>query len=82
MRTFTHHRCLVIAAIAAAGLLAGAAGASAQLDRVVDPDWTLPRTPGGQPDLQGMWGNKTLTPSSGRPTSGDARSSPTRRSPR
>ena len=63
MRRFTNgRRCLLIAALAAAGLLAGAAGASAQLDRVVDPDWTLPRTPDGQPDLQGMWGNKTLTP--------------------
>ena len=62
MRTFTNHRCFIIAALAAAGLLAGAAGASAQLERVVDSDWTLPRTPDGQPDLQGMWGNKTLTP--------------------
>ena len=62
MRTFTNRRCFIIAAFAAAGLLAGAAGASAQLERVIDPDWTMPRTPDGQPDLQGMWGNKTLTP--------------------
>jgi hypothetical protein len=24
--------------------------------------WTLPRTPDGQPDLQGIWANSTLTP--------------------
>ena len=24
--------------------------------------WTPPRTPGGEPDLQGIWGNGTLTP--------------------
>ena len=39
-----------------------AAPASAQLDRVRDPNWTTPRTPDGRPDLQGIWGNKTITP--------------------
>src|SRR6266436_4659514 len=24
--------------------------------------WTLPRTPDGQPDLQGIWANKVTTP--------------------
>src|SRR4051812_33766789 len=24
--------------------------------------WTMPRTPDGQPDLQGIWTNLTLTP--------------------
>src|ERR1022692_3836772 len=24
--------------------------------------WTLPRTPDGKPDLQGIWNNATLTP--------------------
>jgi len=24
--------------------------------------WTLPRTPDGQPDLQGVWTNATITP--------------------
>jgi len=36
--------------------------ASAQVDRVRDPNWTTPRTPDGHPDLQGIWGNKTITP--------------------
>ena len=36
--------------------------ASGQVDRVADPGWTLSRTADGHPDLQGMWGNKTLTP--------------------
>ena len=36
--------------------------AAAQVDRVRDPGWTTPRTPDGQPDLQGVWGNKTITP--------------------
>ena len=26
------------------------------------PSWTTPRTPDGQPDLQGVWTNATLTP--------------------
>ena len=36
--------------------------ATAQVERVRDPGWTTPRTPDGQPDLQGLWGNKTITP--------------------
>ena len=31
--------------------------------------WTLPRTPDGKPDLQGVWNNATLTPLQ-RPTKG------------
>jgi hypothetical protein len=26
------------------------------------PGWTLPRTPDGQPNLQGVWTNATITP--------------------
>ena len=36
--------------------------AVAQVERVIDPNWTMPLTSDGQPDLQGMWGNKTITP--------------------
>ena len=46
--------------------------ATAQVDRVVDPNWTTPRTADGQPDLQGLWGNKTSTPME-RPDSAEGR---------
>ena len=36
--------------------------AMAQLARVADNSWAVSRTADGQPDLQGIWGNKTLTP--------------------
>ncbi len=62
MYRFIDRRFVTVTALAVAFALAGAAGADAQLERVIDPDWTLPRTPDGQPDLQGKWGNKTLTP--------------------
>jgi len=54
-------RALAIAGVALVSL-AAAGPAAAQLERVVDPTWTAPRTPDGQPDLQGVWGNKTITP--------------------
>ena len=46
--------------------------ATAQVERVRDPGWTTPRTPDGQPDLQGLWGNKTITPTE-RPDSAEGR---------
>ena len=39
--------------------LAAGAPAFAQTD---DANWTLPRTPDGQPDLQGVWANNNATP--------------------
>ena len=62
MSALRKRRYPAVALLAAGWLLAAAPGAHAQLERVIDPDWTLPRLPDGQPDLQGVWGNKTLTP--------------------
>ena len=52
-------RCLISSRLlaAAVALIAFAAPAAAQ-----DGDWTLPRTPDGQPDLQGVWANNNATP--------------------
>ena len=53
---------VVVAGLTLVLSLAAAAPALAQLERVRDPNWTTPRLPDGQPDLQGVWGNKTITP--------------------
>ena len=54
---------LIAAVIVLTAALAWSAlPAIAQIDRVQDPNWTTPRTPDGHPDLQGIWGNKTITP--------------------
>ncbi|MEE2638673.1 MAG: hypothetical protein VYE68_15735 [Acidobacteriota bacterium] len=53
----------IMAGLATLGVVyLGAVPALAQIERVRDPDWTISRTPEGQPDLQGIWGNKTITP--------------------
>jgi hypothetical protein len=52
-------------ALAAASLLVlGWHPIAAQTERAATPSapWTVPRTPDGQPDLQGVWTNGTLTP--------------------
>src|SRR3989442_12579555 len=36
--------------------------ALAQIPLAGQARWTLPRTPDGQPDLQGIWTNATITP--------------------
>ena len=46
--------------------------AAAQVERVTDAGWTTPRTADGQPDLQGLWGNKTITPTE-RPDSAEGK---------
>ena len=51
----------LIVAVSAA-VIVSALPATAQIDRVRDPNWTTPRLPDGQPALQGQWGNKTITP--------------------
>ena len=53
---------LTVAGLTLACALVWALSALAQIERVADPNWTTPRTPDGQPDLQGIWGNKTITP--------------------
>ncbi len=62
MKTRTTLRLLFAPGIACALALVVALPAAAQIDRVRDPNWTTPRTSDGQPDLQGIWGNKTITP--------------------
>ena len=62
MQTRIVHRSCAITALTFVVACAAASTATAQIERVVDPTWTMPRTPDGQPDLQGKWGNKTLTP--------------------
>jgi hypothetical protein len=47
---------IVLSAVPAAGQSAPAAKSA------VKKDWTAPRTPEGQPDLQGVWTNNTVTP--------------------
>lgn len=53
-------------------VLAVAAPSFGQRSRVVDPNWTTPRTSFDHPDLQGLWGNKTITPTE-RPDSAEGR---------
>ncbi|MDA1093411.1 MAG: hypothetical protein O3A25_09130 [Acidobacteria bacterium] len=65
-------RAPLTAALAILTLAGIAPSADAQVERVRDPGWTTPRTPDGQPDLQGLWGNKTITPTE-RPDSAGGR---------
>ena len=62
MQTHVIGRIFVVTVIMLTCALVGAPSAMAQVDRVVDSTWTTPRTADGLPDLQGLWGNKTLTP--------------------
>jgi hypothetical protein len=52
-------RCIALVAMAA---IAVSVSVSAQSQARDGRRWTVPRTPDGQPDLQGIWTNATLTP--------------------
>ena len=43
-------------------LVLGGAHAPATAGQGSDANWTLPRTPDGHPDLQGVWANNNITP--------------------
>ena len=62
MKARTSLRVFVVTGVTFVLTLTGALPAAAQIERVRDPNWTTPQTPDGQPDLQGIWGNKTITP--------------------
>ena len=57
-----HGRGLTIALIMAAAVLVGALPASGQTTTSQQSEWTAPPTPDGQPDLQGVWDFRTITP--------------------
>jgi hypothetical protein len=52
----------LLAPLRAAGQVQSAAKATPAKATLVPKSWTVPRTPDGQPDLQGIWSNGTLTP--------------------
>ena len=52
----------------------GGAAPELRVDLPLEPGWTLPRTPWGDPDFQGVWRYEATSRSSGRPLSKAARS--------
>ena len=55
-----HH--VSIVAMTMCGVLTGAAPAAGQTGSADSAGWTVPRTPDGRPDLQGVWANNAATP--------------------
>ena len=62
MFTIVAKRLITISVVSGFVVAGASTTAMAQLARVADSSWTVSRTADGQPDLQGIWGNKTLTP--------------------
>lgn len=69
MRGMKHLHAVLLASIGTAGLLAVDSVAARQSKYSTDPlpGYQAPRTPDGKPDLQGVWGNNSVTPMT-RPT--------------
>jgi hypothetical protein len=56
------YRVLVVTAMASTVTLIGASSVIAQSASSETNEWTVPRTPDGHPDLQGVWANNSATP--------------------
>ena len=54
--------CWVALAVVAGAMAAAPAASRAQAEQTAEESWTVPRTPDGRPDLQGVWANNTATP--------------------
>ena len=59
-----HLQPVLVALSLAAGALAveSVVAQSGQSSTTAPPGWQMPRTPDGKPDLQGVWGNNSVTP--------------------
>src|SRR2546421_8953117 len=53
---------VIAAALLTPAPVAGQSASSAPKTNVAAETWTLPRTPDGRPDLQGVWDYRTITP--------------------